>query len=133
MKKELVYVIIFIIIIVIIILGINLYARLYTNKTFFKNTYIGVQNQEIFIPRYSFFENESGMTVASFKSLKSKKTLEKEIENYMKDFEYFNNFEEELTNVDRLTYGYKKGDLFIQSYKVVDDILFRRIYIIYWE
>ena len=131
MKKKLVYVIIFIIIIVIIILGINLYARLSTNKTFFKNTYIGVQNQEIFIPRYSFFENESGMTVASFKSLKSKKTLEKEIENYMKDFEYFNDFEDELTDVDRLTYGYKKGDLFIQSYKVVDEILFRRIYIIY--
>ena len=29
------------------------------------------------------------MTVASFYSLKSEKTLKKEIDNYMKDFEYF--------------------------------------------
>ena len=130
MKKKLVYVIIFIII-MIIILGINLYARLSTNKTFFKNTYIGVQNQEIFIPRYSFFENESGMTVASFKSLKSKKTLEKEIENYMKDFEYFNDFEDGKTDQDRVTFGYRKGNLFIQSYTVVDEIAFRRIFITY--
>ena len=106
-------------------------CTLSTNKTFFKDTYLGVQNQEIFIPRYSFFENESGMTVASFKSLKSKKELEKEIENYMKEFEYFNDFEDELTHADKLTYGYKKRDLFIQSYKVIDEVLYRRIYITY--
>ena len=126
MKK----VVITLILIFLFIFIICIYT-LSTNKTFFKDTYIGVQNQEIFIPRYSFFENESGMTVASFKSLKSKKELEKEIENYMKEFEYFNDFEDELTHAHKLTYGYKKGDLFIQSYKVIDEVLYRRIYITY--
>ena len=54
-------------------------------------------DKEIFIPRYSFFKREAGMTVAIFYSLKSEKTLKKEIENYMKDFEYFD---------DEATYGY---------------------------
>lgn len=93
-----------------------------TNKTFFKTTYIGVQNQKIFIPRYSFFERETGLTCAIFYSLKSEKTLKKEINNYMKDFEYFE---------DSTTYGYKKGNLFIQSYEVTDRGLFRKIYITY--
>ncbi len=41
---------------------------LMTNKTFFKTTYIGVQNQEIFIPKYSLFYREAGMTAATFYS-----------------------------------------------------------------
>lgn len=93
-----------------------------TNKTFFKDVYIGVQNQEIFIPRYSFFKKESGMTCAVFKSLKSENSLKEEISNYMKDFEYFE---------DETTYGYKKGDLFIQSYEVINEGLYRTIYITY--
>lgn len=92
------------------------------NKTFFKTIYIGVENQEIFIPKYSFFKRESGMTCASFKSLKSENSLKEEINNYMKDFEYFE---------DETTYGYKKGDLFIQSYEVKNEGLYRSIYITY--
>ena len=92
------------------------------NKTFFKNIYIGVQNQEIFIPKYSYFNRESGMTCASFKSLKSEKLLKEEINNYMKDFKYFE---------DEITYGYKKGDLFIQSYEVINEGLYRSIHITY--
>ena len=71
------------------------------------------------------------MTVATFKSLKSKKQLEEEIENYMKDFEYFNDFEDGKIDQDIITFGYRKGDLFIQSYEVVDEIAFRRIFITY--
>ena len=99
-----------------------IFIILLNNKTFFKTTYIGIDNQEIFIPRYSFFKREAGMTVATFYSLKSEKTLKKEIENYMKDFEYFN---------DESTYGYIKEDLFIQSYEVSNEGLYRKIYIIY--
>lgn len=95
---------------------------LFSNKTFFKTTYIGVNNQEIFIPKYSFFKRESGMTCASFNSLKSEKVLKEEIQDYMKDFEYFE---------DETPYGYRKGDLYIQSYKVVNEGLYRIIYITY--
>lgn len=115
MKKK-----IFIIILTISALGIL--SILVSNKTFFKNTYVGIQKQEIFIPRFSFFKREAGMTVASFYSLKSEQSLKKEIDDYMKDFEYFQ---------DESTYGYKKGDLFIQSYEVANEGLYRKIYITY--
>ena len=95
---------------------------LMTNKTFFKTTYIGMQNQEIFIPKYSFFYRESGMTAATFYSFKSEKHIQEEIDNYMKDFEYFK---------DSSTYGYMKGDLFIQTYEVHDCGLYRVIVICY--
>ena len=95
---------------------------LFANKTFFKTTYIGVNKQEIFIPKYSYFKDESGMTIATFYSLKSEKKLRKEINNYMSDFEYFENDS---------TYGYRKDDLIIQSYEVVDNGLFRKIFIVY--
>ena len=130
MKKE-VKIIIIIVVLILVVGLITSSIKLCTNKTFFKTTYIGVNNQEIFIPRFSYFIDESGMTVATFKSLKSKKQLEEEIENYMKDFEYFNDFEDGKTNQDRVTFGYRKGNLFIQSYTVVDEIAFRRIFITY--
>ena len=98
MKKALV--------IISIIAAILIFIILLSNKTFFKTTYVGINDQEIFIPRYSFFKREAGMTVASFYSLKSEETLEREIENYMKDFKYFE---------DESTYGYRKGNLFIME------------------
>ena len=107
--------------IVIIIISCSL-VILFANKTFFKTTYIGVNKQEIFIPKYSYFKDESGMTIATFYSLKSEKKLRKEINNYMSDFEYFENDS---------TYGYRKDDLIIQSYEVVDNGLFRKIFIAY--
>ena len=108
--------------IISITIVVCIFVILLSNKTFFKTTYIGISDQEIFIPRYSFFKREAGMTVASFYSLKSEKTLKKQIDNYMKDFEYFE---------DESTYGYKKGDLFIQSYEVTNEGLYRKIYITY--
>ena len=111
-----------IIVIVSVIFICLILAVLTNNKTFFKTTYVSINDQEIFIPRYSFFKREAGMTVASFYSLKTEKALRKEIENYMKDFEYFD---------DESTYGYKKGDLFIQSYEVSNEGLYRKIYITY--
>lgn len=106
----------------IVIGAVCVFIMLLSNKTFFKTTYIGVQNQEIFIPKYSYFQREAGMTVACFYSLKSEETLKQEIDNYMKDFNFFE---------DESTYGYKKGDLFIQSYEVIDEVTYRRIYITY--
>ena len=111
-----------VVILIAIILVLCMFLILLTNKTFFKTTYIGVQDQEIFIPKYSFFKREAGMTVASFYSLKSERILKSEIDNYMKNFEYFK---------DESTYGYKKGDLFIQSYNIVNEGLYRKIYITY--
>ena len=109
-------------IIIGIILVLCVFVILLTNKTFFKTTYVGIHDQEIFIPRYSFFKREAGMTVASFYSLKSERTLRSEIDDYMQDFEYFE---------DESTYGYKKGDLFIQSYNIANEGLYRKIYITY--
>ena len=106
---------------VIIIISIIL-VILFTNKTFLKTTYIGVNNEEIFIPKYSYFKDERSMTVATFYSLKSEKSLKKEIDNYMSDFEFFD---------DDTTYGYKKDDLFIQSYDVINKGLYREIVIVY--
>ena len=105
-----------------IVIVICAFLVLLNNKTFFKTTYIGINDQEIFIPRYSFFKKEAGMTVASFYSLKSERALRSEINDYMQDFEYFE---------DESTYGYKKGDLFIQSYNVANEGLYRKIYITY--
>lgn len=97
-------------------------TALMVNKTFFKDTYIGIQNQEIFVPRYSYFHKESGFTVASFYSFKSEKQLEKEIDAYMKEFEYYS---------DESWSGYKKDDLYIQRYEVVEKGLYRVISITY--
>ena len=105
-----------------IVIVICAFLVLLNNKTFFKTTYIGINDQEIFIPRYSFFKREAGMTVASFYSLKSERALRSEINDYMQDFEYFE---------DESTYGYKKGNLFIQSYNVANEGLYRKIYITY--
>ena len=111
-----------VLIVICIMLVVCVFVILLTNKTFFKTTYIGIHDQEIFIPRYSFFKREAGMTVASFYSLKAERVLRSEIDDYMKDFEYFE---------DQSTYGYKKGDLFIQSYTVANEGLYRKIYITY--
>lgn len=117
MKFKKIIIPIILIILLIVFIGIGL-----TNKTFFKTKYIGVVGQEIFIPRFSYFKEECCMTAATFYSLKGKKQLNKEIKKYLKDFKYFENDE---------TYGYKKGNLFIQSYEVEDKGLYREIYITY--
>ena len=101
---------------------VTISTLLITNKTFFKDTYIGMQNQEIFIPRYSYFHKESGFTVAIFYSFKSEVQLEKEINEYMKEFDYYS---------DESWSGYKKDDLCIQRYEVVDKGLYRVISITY--
>lgn len=116
-KKKIIIITVIFTIIVLIVFGILL-----TNKTFFKDKYIGMQGQEIYIPRYSFFKQECCMTVAEFHSIRSEKYLKKQIDKYMSEFEYFE---------DGQTYGYKKGDLFIQNYKVVNKGLYRIIYITY--
>ena len=111
-----------VVIVLLAFILIFLLVTLATNKTFFKTTYIGAQKQEIFIPRFSYFKDECCMTAATFYSLKSKKTLQKEIDNYLKDFEYFE---------DDSTYGYQNGDLFIQKYEVLDKLIYRKIIITY--
>ena len=107
---------------IIFVMVSYIFVLMVNNKTFSKDTYVGVQNQEIFIPKYSFFKEELSMTVDVFLSLKTEKQLNEEINNYMSGFEYFK---------DNSTFGYKKGDLFIQSYEVVDNGFYRKIYITY--
>ncbi len=118
MKKLLMILIPIIFIILIFVLNI----MLITNKTYYKNKYYTVNNQEIFIPRFSYFNSECCMTAATFYSLKSKNLLEREIGNYLDDFTYFRNSN---------TYGYVKDDLFIQSYEVIEKGLYREIVIVY--
>ena len=118
-KKKTIILLIIAIIVVIVFIGLIV---LKSNKTFFKNEYIGVDGQKIFISKYSYFKEECCMTAAIFYSLKNEKKLKKEIENYMKDFEYFE---------DETTYGYKKDGLFIQKYEVVNKGLYREIIITY--
>jgi len=118
MKKKKIIIIV-IILTILIVIG---FSTLLSNKTFFKDKYIGMGGQEIYVPRYSFFKQECCMTVAEFHSLRSEKYLKKQIDKYMSEFEYFE---------DEHTYGYKKGDLFIQNYTVVNKGLYRIIYITY--
>lgn len=114
-------IIIITLVVIVVLIGILL-GVLVSNKTFFKNTYTGTQGQEIFIPKYSYFKNECCMTAATFYSFKSEKQLKKEIDNYMKDFEHFE---------DETTYGYRKDDLFIQNYEVINKGIIRKIVITY--
>ena len=119
MKKEII--IISIVLISIIVSGISI-IFLNSNKTFFKNEYIGVEGQKIFIPKYSYFKEECCMTAAVFYSLRSEKILKLEINHYLKEFKYFE---------DETTYGYRKEDLFIQKYEVENHGLYRKIIITY--
>ena len=119
MKKKILFIVISVIILLII--GIS-FIILSNNKTFFKTTYIGVNGEKIFIPRYSYFKSECCMTAATFYSLKSRRQLNNEIKQYMNKFIYFENDE---------TYGYKKGNMFIQSYTVEENIFYRKIIITY--
>lgn len=109
-----------ILIIVIFLYVINF--MLMINKTFYKTTYESISGTQIFIPRFSYFDSECCMTAATFYSLKSKRLLDEEISNYLKDFTYFSN---------ENTYGYIKEDVFIQSYDVIDLGLYRKIVIVY--
>lgn len=117
-KKEIVLIVCGVIL--VILLGIIIFLA--SNETFFKTKYIGVTNKEIFVPRFSYFYVDSGMHTAEFKSLKSKKTLEKEISNYLETLSYF---------VDAEASGYKKDDLTIYSYTVEDKGWFRQILVTY--
>ena len=122
MKKKIILIIVAFILVVLIVLGSFIGIKLVNNKTFLKTTYVGVNNQEMFIPKYSYFKSDCCMYAATFESLRSKSELEKEINDYLKDFEYFE---------DDHTYGYRKGDLFIQTYEVQDLGLYRKIVIVY--
>jgi len=120
MKKK--NIIILSVLVIITITIVLIILNLVNNKTFFKETYVSRLEQEIFVPKYSYFKNECCMYAVNFYSLKSEKQLKKEIKKYLKDFEYFN---------DETTYGYRKDDLFIQSYEVVNHGLYRTIHITY--
>ncbi|MFA5407939.1 MAG: hypothetical protein WC343_04115 [Bacilli bacterium] len=117
MKK--VYIIVLSIIVTLIVM-FNLFML--SNRAYFKTTYIGNNNQKIYIPRFSYFEGECCMTSATFYSFVPKPILENHIDNYLSDFEYKTTDE---------TYGYYKGTLFIQSYEVEEHYLYRKIIIVY--
>lgn len=96
---------VFIIVIFILINCIFLF-----NKTFYKKVYKS-GNSEISIPRFSFFVKERGCAIATFYSLKSKSSLEKEINQLFK--------KDKFKNVK------------ITSYKVSDTSWYRTIVIEY--
>ena len=117
MKKKLLIILVFIIVSLIILV----LFKLKNNATFYSEIYHG-RGHDIFIPKYSYLESECCFTAATFYSLRSKKDLEKEINNYLKDFDYYE---------DDSYYGYRKGNLYIQSYIVEDKTLYRKIVITY--
>ena len=119
MKKKLL--IIGIIILVILSLFIFIMFKLKNNSTFYSDVYHG-RGHDIFIPKYSYLESECCFTAATFYSLKSKKKLESEINNYLKDFDYYE---------DESYHGYRKDNLYIQSYVVENGLIFRKIVITY--
>lgn len=58
------------------------------NKSFYKTIYAG-----LYIPKYSFFIKERGCAIATFYSLKSKESLEKEIaENISNNYNILSSF-----------------------------------------
>ena len=115
------YAIILVVLILFIIGGFT-YMLLNSNKTYLKTEYIGVHGEKIYIPKHSYYVSECCMTAATFYSLRGKKDLEKDINRYLSGFEYFEN---------ETTYGYQKGELFIQSYTVEDKGFYRKIVIVY--
>ena len=116
MKKKLLIIISLVILIILSLLLFREY-KLKTNSTYYYEVYHG-RGHDIFIPAHSYLESECCMTVASFYSFRSKKELQKEIDNYLKDFKKYDN-------------GYRKDNLYIQSYIVEDKGLYRMIYITY--
>lgn len=116
MKKKL-----FILFGVFILIGFSLYTvviyKLKNNSTYNSNIYHG-RGHDIYIPLHSYLKEECCMTVASFYNLKSKEELEKDIQNYLKDFIVYE-------------HGYRKGNLYISNYEVEDKGLYRIIYITY--
>lgn len=106
-------------VILVILLGITIFLA--QNKTFFKTKYINPSNNEIFVPRFSYFKEDS-KNILKLNSIKSKKALDKEIGNYLETLSYF---------VDTETSGYKKDDLIIYSYTVEDKGWYRQILVTY--
>lgn len=106
-------------VILVILLGITIFLA--QNKTFFKTKYIGVTNKEIFVPRFSYFKEDS-KNILKLNSIKSKKTLDKEIGNYLETLSYY---------VDTNSSGYKKEDLVIYTYTVEDKGWYREITVTY--
>lgn len=105
-------------IIVVIIFAIIGFLFLITNRCFFFTTYKG-GDKNIFIPRFCFLYKEGGLTVASFCSLRSKDSLQKEIDNYLSTFS------------KRESGVYVKDDLYIETYNVIEMGTYRRIVLTY--
>lgn len=120
MKENIKSKLLIIIITIILCLTLILAYLLYTNKTFFKTTYISANKQEIFVPQYSYFKEDCCMYVATFYSLRNKNDLQNEINDYLKDFTYLNNEN-----------GYIKDNLLIIKYIVEDKGMYRIISIQY--
>ena len=116
MKKKLIIIISLILIIIVSIFGIIKY-KLKTNATYYSEIYHG-RGHDIYIPLHSYLKEECCMTAAVFYSMRSKEDLESEIDKYLSDF-------------NKLEYGYRKDNLYIQSYIVEDKGLYRQIVITY--
>ena len=98
------------------------------NKTYFKTSYIGTQNQNIYIPLFSYFKDECCFTAATFYSMVPKIILDYKIDNYLNNFKYIDNKSIKSNQI----YGYYKNNKYLfQSYEVIDHILYREIVIVY--
>jgi len=95
--------------------------ELYTNKTFFTDIY-EANGTTVFIPKYSFFAEESDHYTAKFYTLKTKKAIDEEVDGYLKGFDSYENDSSQ---------GYINGRLLIRKYDVEDKTYYRLITIDY--
>lgn len=89
-----------------------------------KNYQIKELSSSLQLPRLSFFKEETGEYVATFKTIKSKYILKKELDKIM------DNFEERICHYDTYYYD-EKNDVTIEKYEINSGILFNEFSISY--
>lgn len=109
----------------VILLFFNVYL-LYTNRTFLKNVYASKTYRQvnIAIPKYSYFIDDCCDAVATFSSLRSVTSIEKDIHNYLSTLERKDCYNKEI-------YYDSKQNLVIFEYDVKQNFQFSLITINY--
>lgn len=120
MKKSIKFVLVIILsIIILCVIGIKFIP--FGNKSY-KNDKIMAPS--LIIPKLSIFEEECCMFSASFKSFRSKSSLEKELDKIMK------NYEKKTCN-SKIYYYDKENDITITDYGFEQGFFMNKFYIVY--
>ena len=126
MKNKKIIIVILIILVSLLIAIIFINKRLKDNETFYKeflSTKYLKNNYQIEIPKYSYYCGAGGNIVYRLKSLKSKKVLDKEIEQILQKYE------KRIDENGNVYYYDKTQELTLFMYSVDNDGFFRDILI----